>query len=770
MRVYCAGLLAIELDPQFQTVEVCGNSGMTGLHRLGGLDESVVPARIRTGQGQKRMRTILVLAPHPELADAMRTGLNPEQYRVVHRGSPEEAEPLLAHGLADVCVLDLDLTGVQGIWVVEKLQRRALHCPLIVYAGARSADWEEEAYLKGVKHVLAKPFRSRLLMTVLDGLFAQPAAAAPAVPAVSTRQFDTAFFGASAAPSSTPVPHFNAPSSTGPSFQNLHILRDFSAILTHSLDADALLRQFLLLIREITGVNRSAIFLRPANVPFMTDGVPVEARQLGAACAIGLASNLLENVRLSFDAGIGGHVGRTGRILRRHSPEAADVETQREFELLGAQVAIPLLDRERLLGVAVLDARVTGEPLANAELELIFHLLEQVGLAVKNIWLHDQVAGNHAMLADVMRELSSACVVVSRDLAVLHANRMARKYFGQTGSRSGELEFTDIPTALGSKIFQVLKTGSALAPFRYTPEEEPGTVYQVTISPVHHTDAALPASALLIVEDRTQAVQLQRLEQEAGQLKADKEKLEQRREISVRLAMEIGNALTEPVIYMGIYDDQIKDTKFRLDLKHAMDRGIARITRRKDQLTHTAREGAIAAGEKTIKLHDLILAAYEDAMPHLTKEEFSRKAKPVLDKPAQSFTLNGDAAALRFAFMEVMLNGLQAGGPKPELRVEMNPSGDSCVEVSIADNGPGFTPESAKQAGTPFWMGKEKIVGLGLGLYVARKIVEAHGGKLEIPAPAADRPGMVKIVLPVTAGPVGEGRINVPMNLSSAKH
>ena len=66
------------------------------------------------------MKTILVLAPHPELADAMRSGLNPETYRIVHRGSPEEAEPLLAHGLSDVCVLDMELTGVQGIWVIEK--------------------------------------------------------------------------------------------------------------------------------------------------------------------------------------------------------------------------------------------------------------------------------------------------------------------------------------------------------------------------------------------------------------------------------------------------------------------------------------------------------------------------------------------------------------------------------------------------------------------------------------------------------------------------
>ena len=114
--------------------------------------------------------------------------------------------------------------------------------------------------------------------------------------------------------------------------------------------------------------------------------------------------------------------------------------------------------------MAVFDGRVTGEPLINVELELIFHLLEQVGLALRNIWLHDQLAGNHEMMTDVLRELSSACIVVGRDLKVLHANKAARRHFGQKNKRTGELEFSDLPQLLGAKIYQVLKTGAAMGP------------------------------------------------------------------------------------------------------------------------------------------------------------------------------------------------------------------------------------------------------------------------------------------------------------------
>ena len=368
------------------------------------------------------MKTLLVLAQHPDSAEAVRAGLNPEQYRVVHRPSLEEAEPLLVHGLVDVCILDVELSNVQGLWALERLRRRAPKCPVIVYTGTKQWEWEEEAYLQGAAHVLNKPVRARMLASVLERLW----------PATVERT-------ASLPLAPMPADLSKAAESGAPAFpgaaQTLSVLRDFSAILTHSLDAQGMLKQFLLLLREILSINRAAIFLPQVLAPVSGPSAVEERRQLRAACAVGLSTGLLQHLELSFDAGIGGHLLRQGRILRRFSEEARnDLETQKEFELLGAQVAVPILDRETVVGVAVFDGRITGEPLVNTELQLIFHLLEQLGLAIKNIWLHDQLATNHEMMADILRELSSACVVVGRDLTILHANKMARKVLRQVRS------------------------------------------------------------------------------------------------------------------------------------------------------------------------------------------------------------------------------------------------------------------------------------------------------------------------------------------------
>src|SRR6266850_1623444 len=442
------------------------------------------------------MKTLLVIAQHPELAEAVRAAVNNEQYRVIHRATVEESDPLLANGLADACLIDAELNSVQGVWAIEKLRRRAPKCPIITYTSSRQWEWEEEAYLHGVTYVLSKPVRGRLLNELLQRVWTAASASTPIslLPVPAPQPFPIEVRPIEAVVHSAP--------------QTLSVLRDFSGILTHSLDAEAMLRQFLMMLREIVSINRAAIFMRPPP-PSMAEQAGQESRRLRAVGSLGLSTGLLEHFELSLEGGIGGQLVRLGRILKRQSEEVRnDPESRKEFELLGAQVAIPILDRETLLGVAVFDGRITGEPLTNSELELIYRLLEQLGLAVKNIWLHGQLTSNHEMMAGILRELSCACVVVSRDLAVLHANKMARKYFSSK-DRPGELAFSDLPQILGAKVYQVLRTGSAVSSFKYQPEDQPGTIYNINVVPFQKPQSGLPASALLMAEDLSQSQQLQ---------------------------------------------------------------------------------------------------------------------------------------------------------------------------------------------------------------------------------------------------------------------
>lgn len=673
------------------------------------------------------MKTVLVLTPHPDFADSIRTGLNPEQYRMVHRVSLEEAEPLLAHGLVQVCLLDLEMDGVKGVWVLEKIRRHDTRCPLIVISESKQPEWEEEAYLHGVTHVLAKPVRPRLLGALLDRILATPrnaSASSPAPPAnpapPASSSFETSRFG-----------------ETAPgAFQSADVLRDFSSILTHSLDSAALLKQFLLLLRRIVSLNRAAIFLREQYAETGETSALDETRRMRAACAIGVPAHLLENFELSLESGIGGQLLKLGRILRRHSDEARnDANVQKEFELLGGQVAVPMFDRETLIGVAILDGRVTGEPLINSELELIFHLLEQVSLAIRNIWLHDQLAGNNEMMTGVLRELASACIVVSRDLKILHANKSARKFFGKGSRDASDLEFTDVPQQLGSKVYHVLRTGTAVPPFKFSPETEKAAVYQITIVPFARPTSSQAASALLIADDLTQSEQLRRLEVEASNLRLVKT-------MADRLAHEVGNAMVPLSTHQQLLAEKYRDAEFRASLDTALADGVKRVTRLVNQMRFLARDAV--ASQDAFPIAPLIEEAYIEARKH----QPAKTAQLKCDTGGKPIVVTGDRAALKHALTEVIINALQANPSDAKVGVrlaagdEPNPS----LSIEVQDNGEGFTPEAMQRAAAPFYTTRN--VGLGLGLAVTRKIVETHHGRLEILAPKTGHAGIVRISLP----------------------
>jgi nitrogen-specific signal transduction histidine kinase/DNA-binding response OmpR family regulator len=675
------------------------------------------------------MKTLLVLAPHPDVVEVIRSGLDSEAYRLVPRPSLDDVEPLLVHGLVDGCILDLELMTVQGVWALEKLRSWSAHCPIIIYVGTQNWEWEEEAYLKGANYVLSKPIRPKTLATILGQLWSATPKVTPLPPPAAPLD------KISVAEPSYPLPR--------QSVQALTVLRSFSAVLTHSLHAESMLKEFLLLLREILSINRAAIFFKPSLTSAADLAAhPEDQMRLRNVSSVGISSGLLQHFELSFDAGIGAQVRRLGRVLRRQSEEARqDQGCQKEFELLGTQVAVPVLDRDSVIGVAVFDGHITGEPLSNPELELIFRLLEQLGLAMKNIWLHDQLATNHELMLGIMRELSNACIVVSRNLSVVHANKMARKFFMRADRRASEMEFSDLPQTLGAKVYQVLNTGSALSDFKYEPEGSPGTVYNVSIIPFQRPTSGLPSSVLLMAEDLTQIEHYKRLEIEAA-------KARQLKHSADRLTAELGNAMVRPMAYQQLLRERLSQKSVDLESLKSMDKDLAddfsRIRRLVNQLRYLNAE--------SIAVADLfpIAALLEEALQEARKHQTTSKSPTLSCEGLKGVNLKGDRNALRLAFTEVLLNCIQANTSEPKIWVRGNPKsngeGMPGLLLEFEDNGPGFSPEALQKATTPFYT--TKVVGIGLGLTIAQKILEGIGGKLEVAAPTEKGGGVVRISLP----------------------
>jgi signal transduction histidine kinase len=92
-------------------------------------------------------------------------------------------------------------------------------------------------------------------------------------------------------------------------------------------------------------------------------------------------------------------------------------------------------------------------------------------------------------------------------------------------------------------------------------------------------------------------------------------------------------------------------------------------------------------------------------------------------------------------------NAVQAMGGTGEILIETCVQGGD-VRVAIQDNGPGIRPDVMSRIFDPFFTTKGKGEGTGLGLSIAHRIVEKHGGRIRVEsAPGRTR---FEVVLPVS--------------------
>jgi signal transduction histidine kinase len=111
-------------------------------------------------------------------------------------------------------------------------------------------------------------------------------------------------------------------------------------------------------------------------------------------------------------------------------------------------------------------------------------------------------------------------------------------------------------------------------------------------------------------------------------------------------------------------------------------------------------------------------------------------------------------AQLSQALYNLLRNAAQAMTQRGEIRLRAAETGGA-LRIEVADNGCGIAPEHLGRIFEPFYTTRDVGQGTGLGLTVARDVVEAHGGRIEVESDPG-KGAVVTITLPVAGN--GQGR------------
>ena len=91
--------------------------------------------------------------------------------------------------------------------------------------------------------------------------------------------------------------------------------------------------------------------------------------------------------------------------------------------------------------------------------------------------------------------------------------------------------------------------------------------------------------------------------------------------------------------------------------------------------------------------------------------------------------VQADASFLKQVFFNLIKNAIEACGPGGELEIK-TASDPPWIKISFSDNGPGVPPELVNRIFEPFFTTKSS--GMGVGLAICQRIIQAHAGRIEI--------------------------------------
>ena len=159
-------------------------------------------------------------------------------------------------------------------------------------------------------------------------------------------------------------------------------------------------------------------------------------------------------------------------------------------------------------------------------------------------------------------------------------------------------------------------------------------------------------------------------------------------------------------------------------------------------LDETAKQ-ALRAGDIIRHLRELTTRGETDKEPHDIKQLIEeagalalvgskeRGIKSVFDFAEQDARVLVDRVQIQQVLINLMRNAIEAmrDSPRKELTVRTRTEGDALV-VQVRDTGPGIAEEIAPRLFQPFVTSKAS--GMGIGLSISRRIIESHGGQLDV--------------------------------------
>jgi len=229
------------------------------------------------------------------------------------------------------------------------------------------------------------------------------------------------------------------------------------------------------------------------------------------------------------------------------------------------------------------------------------------------------------------------------------------------------------------------------------------------------------------------------------------EELERKNAELERFTYTVSHDLKSPLVTISGYAhyleedvDAVDKEKVSNDISN-IQQGVAQMQRLLDDLLYISRVGYVVGPTGDVSLDEVVAEAME-----ATRGE--REAAGVAVRAATGLpVVKGHRTRLMEVLQNLISNAVKfsAEAPGPQVEVGLRENDGKHVVVFVRDNGIGIEPRHHEKIFEPFAKIDPERGGAGIGLAVAKRIVEAHGGRLWVESEGPGKGAVFCFSLPV---------------------
>jgi len=400
---------------------------------------------------------------------------------------------------------------------------------------------------------------------------------------------------------------------------------------------------------------------------------------------------------------------------------------------------VPLLARGHRLGKLAIETGTAPPLRSDGWISRVTMIADILGSALAKKEAEDAVRASESMKSAILASLTTRVAVLDRAGRIIEVNEAWKRHASEPGvdsptmigidadylacwrraSREGDAYAEAVAEGIGEVLGGVCLAFSVEFPCRSNGHER---WWALSVVPLSRPEGGAVVSQAEVTERRNTEIDAQRMRQELAHFT----RTSTMGELTASLAHELNQPLTAILANAQAARRSLDAGLTDVEELRAILSDIVDDDRRAGEVIHRLRDMMVKREPESLPL-DLNLLLV-DVIKLLTSDLLIHNITIVTELTADLPLVQGDRVQLQQVVLNLLLNAIDAtgDGANKDRTITVRTEWLDSVHVSVSDEGHGLGSGTHDLVFQPFFT--TKPTGMGMGLAVARSIIEAHGG------------------------------------------